>query len=170
VRRNISREQFAKFIFPWSRQEIWAVATDVHRFDDEHKDRIRERFRMYSGIPRFVLQSFFEDLKPLKSAFSITDILTTVNQVGSDIVNHPTVSEIILHMIPNEDLTKVSFQWASTLIMDTAFSMMFKLTKAKTECLLYGAISLHLGTFYGLLFEPYFHQKIYKARLQGQDS
>jgi len=155
------------YLPPWSREEIWAVATDVHRLGDEHENRLRERFQMYGGIPRLVLHNFLEDLKSLESAFSITDILTTLNQAGSDMVNHFTVSETILHIIPNEDLTEVSFQWASTLIMETAFSMMFKPTKVKTECLLYEAIGLHLGTFYGLLFEPYFHQKITKQGYKG---
>ena len=119
------------YLPPWSPEEIWTVASDVHMLRDEHEGRLLERFQMYGGIPRTVLQNFFQDLKPLESAFVLTDILTALNEVGSDEVNHQKVSGTILHMIPDENLTKVSYQWGSTLIMETAFSMMFKLTEDK---------------------------------------
>jgi len=156
------------YLPPWSAKEIWAVAKDIHSLSDEHEDRLLERFRMFGGIPRAVLQNFWQDVKSLESSFVLTDILTALNEVGSDEVNHQKVSGTILHMIPSEDLDQVSYQWGSTLIMETAFSMMFKLTKSKSECFLHGAMGLHLGTFYGLLFEPYFHRRMTEQGYKGK--
>ena len=155
------------YLPPWSPSEIWAVARDIHMLTDEQEDRLLERFQRYGGIPRAVLQNFYQDLKPLKDEFILTDIITALNEVGSEEMK---VSGTILHMIPNEHLAKVTYQWASTRIMETAFEHMFTLTKNKTQCHLYGAMSLQLGTFYGLLFEPYFHRRVceqgYKGRMR----
>jgi hypothetical protein len=52
--------------------------------------------------------------------------------------------------------------------METAFAMMFKLTRSKTECLLHGAMGFPIGTFYGLLFEPYFHRRITEQGYSGK--
>ena len=57
---------------------------------------------MSSGIPRAVLQNFRQYLKHRQSAFVLTDILTALNEVGSDEVNHQTVSGTILSVIPND--------------------------------------------------------------------
>ena len=52
----------------------------------------------------------------------------------------------------------------------TAFPKLYKITRDKIQCFLHAGMGLHLGTFYGLLFESYFHSLIcergYKRRMR----
>ena len=109
-----------------------------------------------------------EDLS--KEWFAVSDAVLAVTQVGSDIIDQSKISGQILHLIPDETLLKCTYQWGSTEIMMKAFEQMFKFTKTKIECFLHGGMTLSTGTFYGLLFEPYFHSRIkeqgYKGRMR----
>ena len=69
------------YLPPWSAKEILAVARDIYNAADEHDDRLLELFGMFGGIPRAVLQSFWQDIKSLESAFVLTDILTALDEV-----------------------------------------------------------------------------------------
>ena len=84
--------------------------------------------------------------------------ISALNEVGSEDVNHNKISETILHLIPDETLQNYKFEWASTEMMTAACGKMFKITKSKVETFLHGAMGLHLGIFYGMLFEPCFHE------------
>jgi hypothetical protein len=148
------------FLPPWTEVEIWAVAHHVFNLGPGDEDTLKTRFERYGGVPRAIFNKFREALKPLTSAFALTNVTDSLNSVGEDI-NHQFISGTILHLIPSKTLQEpVRYEWASTAMMEGAFGMMFKLTRHKTECFVHGAMGLHLGTFYGLLFEPYFHSRV----------
>src|SRR5437762_5548619 len=77
-------------------------------------------------------------------------------------------SGMILHLVPDNTLQQMSYQWGSTAIMETAFETMFRVSKNKIQTFLHAGIGLHLGTFYGLLFEPYFHARVTQQGYSGR--
>lgn len=44
--------------------------------------------------------------------------------------------------------------------MEESFKTLFQVEKNKITCFIRGAASLNVGTFYGLMFEQYFHGRI----------
>jgi hypothetical protein len=44
--------------------------------------------------------------------------------------------------------------------MEESFKRLFQIEKDKVTCFIQGSASLNVGTFYGLLFEQYFHGRI----------
>src|SRR5579859_7727210 len=121
---------------------------------------LRDLYNDFGGIPRAVLQHFHGPRKHLHELFTLTDrVMDALTAVNSEDANHNRVSCTILHMVPDATLRFFIFTWASTAMMETAFGLMFRLTKTKVETFLHGAMGLHLGTFYGLLFEPVFHER-----------
>ena len=116
------------------------------------------------------MQKFDSPENLAKEWFAVTDALLAVTQVGSNVIDQSNTSGQILHLIPDETLQNFTYQWGSTEIMMKAFEQMFKVTKTKIECFLHGGMTLSTGTFYGLLFEPYFHCRVkvqgYKNRMR----
>lgn len=156
------------YLPPWTAEEIWAAAQHIHGLTTADEGHLLERFKMYGGIARSIFLNFTEKNEPLTSLFAFTDVATAINEVGAVELNHQKVSGMILHLIPDNTLKTISYQWASTQIMETAFAMMFQVSKNKIETLLHAGIGLHLGTFYGLLFEPYFHARVTHQGYSGK--
>jgi len=77
-------------------------------------------------------------------------------------------SGMTLHLMPDSTLRQTSYQLASTAIMATAFKTMFRVSKSNIETFLHDGVGLHLGTFYGLLFEPYFHARVTQQGYAGR--
>lgn len=154
----------------WSPHEIWTAARVVYGVDVTEEPELTTRFKKYGGIPRSILQKIDSPEDLSTEWFAVTDAVLAVTQVGSDIIDQSKISGQILHLIPDETLLKCSYQWGSTEIMMKAFEQMFKFTKTKIECFLHGGMTLSTGTFYGLLFEPYFHSRVkeqgYKGRMR----
>ena len=149
------------FLPPWTEVEIWAVAQHVFNLGPGDEDTLKTRFERYGGVPRAIFNKFREALKPFTAAFALTNVTDSLNSVGEEDINHQFISGTILHLIPSKTLQEpVRYEWASTAMMEGAFDMMFKLTRHQTECFLHGAMGIHVGTFYGLLFEPYFHSRV----------
>jgi hypothetical protein len=180
------------FLPPWTLDEICHVARHLHGIalptpdpkeapkqessltqddiDRQHNlDKLTNLYTRYGGIPRSVLQKFTAPIKDLESAFALSDVVSALNEVGSEDVNHNKISGTILHLILDETLQNYyKFEWASTEMMTAAYGKMFKITKFKVETFLHGAMGLHLGTFYGMLFEPYFHERYVAQSWHGK--
>lgn len=52
--------------------------------------------------------------------------------------------------------------------MMKSFEQMFKVTKTQIQCFLNGGVTIGSGSFYGLLFEPYFHSRIKEQGYAGR--
>ena len=156
------------YLPPWTAEEIWEAAYNVYGLSDADEGQLLERFTMFGGIARSIFLNFKDPNKPLNSLFVVTDVTTAINEVGSTDLNHQKVSGMILHLIPDNTLQQTSYQWGSTAIMETAFDTMFRVSKNKIQTFLHAGIGLHLGTFYGLLFEPYFHARVTEQGYSGR--
>lgn len=156
------------YLPPWTAEEIWQAARTIYGLTDEHEEHLLERFTKFGGIARSIFLNFKDPNKPLKDLFVLTDVTTAINEVGSTDLNHQKVSGMILHLIPDNTLTRITYQWGSTAIMETAFETMFRVSKNRIQTFLHAGIGLHLGTFYGLLFEPYFHARVTQQGYSGR--
>jgi len=156
------------YLPPWTAGEIWDAANNVYGLTDADEGQLLERFRMFGGIARSIFHRFKAPNRCLKDLFTITDVTTAINEVGSTDLNHQKVSGMILHLVPDNTLTRITYQWGSTAIMETAFETMFRVSKSKIQTFLHAGIGLHLGTFYGLLFEPYFHARVTQRGYSGR--
>ena len=155
------------FLPPWSREEIWTVARVVYNIIDDDDETLQERFRVFGGIPRSVLKDYNEHFT-ISKLFNITDVATALAEVGSEEMNHSKVSGKILHLVPDNTLTYPRYEWASNCIMEAAFHKLFQMTRKKIESFLNAGYGLHLGTFYGLMFEPYYHATITERGYNGK--
>ena len=155
------------YLPPWLREEIWTVARVVYNIANDDDDQLHYRFYVFGGIPRSVLKDYNEPFN-LVTLFSITDVATALAEVGSEEMNHSKVSGKILHLIPDNTLTYPRYEWASTCIMEAAFNKLFQMTRKKIESFLQAGYSLHLGTFYRLMFEPFFHATITEQGYNGK--
>lgn len=156
------------YLPPWTAEEVWAAAQNIYGLTDGGEAHLKERFTMFGGIPRSIFLNFNSVNKPLKNLFVVTDVATALNEAGSTNLKRQKISQMILHLIPDNTLQQVSYQWGSTAIMETAFETMFRVSKKKIQAFLPAGICLHLGTFYGLLFEPYFHAKVTQQGYSGR--
>jgi hypothetical protein len=150
------------FLPPWSFEETCKVAQIIHQFNIGKGSYVYNRYKRYGGIPRYVLQ--YQESRnqqdPLKAALSWSNILTALGAVQSSAMNHREVAGTLLHLFPDETLSKFTYQWGSYEIIEAAFSTLFEVEKKKIICFVTAGYSLNLGTFYGLLFEPFFHRQI----------
>jgi hypothetical protein len=156
------------YLPPWRAEEVWETAKTIYELTDVDEAQLMEKFTMYGGIARSLFLNFRTPNQPLRNLFVVTDVTTAINEVGSTDLNHQKVSGMILHLIPDNTLRQISYQWGSTAIMETAFETMFKVSKSKIVTFLHAGIGLHLGTFYGLLFEPYFHARVTQQGYSGR--
>jgi hypothetical protein len=156
------------YLPPWTGEEIWEAARNAYGLTDDDEGRLLERFTMFGGIARSIFLNFKGENKALEKLFVVTDVTTAINEVGSAELNHQKVSGMILHLIPDNTLQRITYQWGSTAIMETAFEKMFLVSKSKIQTFLHAGIELHLGTFYGLLFEPYFHARVTQQGYSGR--
>ena len=156
------------YLPPWTADEVWEAARTVYELTDEDEGQLLERFTMFGGIARSIFLNFKGTNKLMKDLFVVTDVTTAINEVGSTDLNHQKVSGMILHLIPDNTLTKFTYQWASTAIMEAAFAKMFSVSRNKIQTFLHAGVGLHLGTFYGLLFEPYFHARVCEQGYTGR--
>jgi len=155
------------YLPPWIREEIWTVARVVYNIVDDDDKTLRTRFHVFGGIPRAVLKDYHQNFN-LDLLFNVTDVATALAEVGSEELNHSKVSGKILHLIPDNTLTHPRYEWASASIMETAFQKLFQVTRKKIESFLQAGYGLHLGTFYGLMFEPFFHATITQQGYTGK--
>ena len=156
------------YLPPWTAEEVWAAARDVYGLTDADEGKLLERFTMFGGIARSIFLNFKDTNQVMEDLFVVTDVTTAINEVGSTELNHQKVSGMILHLIPDNTLTKFTYQWASTAIMEAAFAKMFSVSKNKIQTFLHAGVGLHLGIFYGLLFEPYFHARVCEQGYTGR--
>jgi hypothetical protein len=149
--------------FPtWSFDECKVAAKSIHNYDADNLQIIKTRYIRYGGIPRFVLEwhQTKPDANPLGSAVVSVDVHKAVNDLGSSEFDHQAVSGKIIHLIPSVDFRTFTYEWASTEIMEICFERLFNVSKSKIQYLLNSGQGLHMGTLYGILFEPWFHRKI----------
>jgi hypothetical protein len=143
------------FLPPRSFTETCKVAQTIHQFDVGTGSDVYNRYKRYGGIPRYALQyhESRNEQDPLKAALSWSNILTALGAVQSSTMNHRQAADTLLHLSPDETLSKFTYQWGSHEIMEAAFSTLFEVQKTKIICFVTGGYSLNFGTFYGLLFE-----------------
>ena len=154
--------EFEIYFPTWSFDECELAARRVFKCDDAIIDKIRERYILYGGVPRFVLewQKSKPKANPLGNAIASADIHKAVNDLGSSAFDHQQVSGKLIHLIPDTDYRSFTYEWASTHIMELCFDRLFTVTKTRIQCLLNSGQGLHMGSLYGILFEPWFHRKI----------
>jgi len=153
----------------WSPQEIWAAAGAIYNLDGANDKELLALYRKYGGVARSIFQSFEDEYEDIwDEMFNGTNLILAMNQTGAKKINDRAILGQVLHLIPDASLRNCSYQWGSTEIMMRAFRELFKLTKEKTTCLIEGAMSLHTRTFYGLLFEPYFHERVKSVGYKGR--
>ena len=170
TRRYKNSATIVAYLPTWSPHEIWTAARVIYGLDVTEEPELTTRFKKYGGIPRSIFQKIDSPEDVSKEWFAVSDAVLAVTQVGSEIIDQSKISGQILHLVPDETLLKCTYQWGSAEIMMKAFELMFKFTKTKIECFLHGGMTLSTGTFYGLLFEPYFHSRVkeqgYKGRMR----
>src|SRR5947207_9637560 len=158
TQRSFLKPQIAKYIFhPGARRKSGKQVGIFMASPTPMKDNCSNVSQCSAELLALFFLNFKDPNKPLKSLFVVTDVTTAINEVGSTDLNHQQVSGMILHLVPDNTLQQMSYQWGSTAIMETAFETMFRVSKNKSQTFLHAGIGLHLRTFYGLLFEPYFH-------------
>lgn len=158
------------FLPPWTYHETIEVPATVHKFDTLGDSTISIRCKRFGGMPRFVL-SYLQasnTADPLDQALAWSNIISALTEAGTKALNYSQVSGVLMHLIPDESLLDYSYEWGSTVIVDEAFKKLFVMSKNKVTCVMKGATALNLGTFYGLLFEPYFHVRISERGYSGK--
>jgi hypothetical protein len=161
------------YLGPWTYEETIQVARDVHKFKLDGECDTLARFRKYGGIPRYVLQYHAESRSPeisdpVEEGIAWSNVLVALIEAGTKALDHSKVAGAIMHIFPNETLTGYNYQWGSHHIMESAFNALFQFEKIKVTCLVKGAAALNVGTFYGLLFEQYFHRQIGAMGYEGK--
>ena len=93
------------FLPPWTLEECITVAKTIYSFDDASLRQTRERFILYGGIPRRVLEWHYmkPNRDPLGDAVAAADIYKAVNEVGSSEFDHRRVSGKLIHLVPSTD-------------------------------------------------------------------
>ena len=174
--RSKANKEFVKstacrvFLPPWSYEETVEVAQAVYNFDASLDFSIRSRYRRYGGIPRYVLQylNAQNQVDPLVQALCWSNVLRALIQAGTQAIDHSQVTGTLLHIIPDETLCSFNYEWGSTEIMEEAFKTLFQISKNKVSCSIPEPIALNVGTFYGLLFKPYFHSCVGRQGFSGK--
>ena len=156
------------YLPPWTAEEIWDAAHNVYGLALSDEGQLLERFRMFGGIARSIFHSFETPNRRLEDLFNITDVTIAITEVSCTYLSYQKASGMILHLVPDNTLTQFTYQWGSTAIMKTAFETMFRMSKSKIQTFVHAGICLHLRTFYGLLFEPYFHARVTRQGCSGR--
>ena len=160
---------FNVYLPPWTMAEIIAI----HGVDSAGMVDIITRYKEFGGIARYVLNGGYSSTdptlkNPIKDALSMSSIMRALDDVGSRHIDHATTSGVIVHLIPDKSYRSYTYEWGSTHIMMQAFDTLFKITRREVECFIVTGEGLHLGTLYGLLFEPLFHRRITEQGYSGR--
>lgn len=149
----------------WSLDELLKVATCIHGRTGEDRNDIIERYKRFGGIARYVLQDGFtfddpQKTDPIKEALNPVSVVQAIGEFQSGQVDNTKSSGVLVHLIPDENYRQFRYEWGSTYIMEKSFEQLFRISKKSVETMLVSAEGLHTGTFYGILFEPWFHARI----------
>jgi hypothetical protein len=152
------------FLPPWTLDELMMVAEQIFGWKDEDLEDVVDRYKKFGGIARYVLHHKYEPYSasndPIEEALEWSDVLEALRTIDSKKIDHKKVAGTLMHLFPDSTLTEFEYNWGSTYIMEQAFSTLFRWEEKKLSCFIKGAAALNVGTFYGILFEQYFHSRI----------
>ena len=164
--KQFRKSAFFRVYLPvWSLDELLMVATRIHGATEENRNDIVERYKRFGGVARYVLQDGFtfddpQKTDPIKEALNPVSVVQAIGEFQSGQVDNTKSSGVLVHLIPDENYRQFRYEWGSTYIMEKSFEQLFKISKKNVQTMLVSAEGLHTGTFYGILFEPWFHARI----------
>ena len=158
------------YLPPWTVDEVLEVAHVVYGWDATFDSEVLSRFKKYGGIARYVLQYLGSknEADPIKKALTWSKVLDAMKDVEGEALDHSKVAGTLMHLFPDESLSQFKYKWGSTYIMEEAFKQLFRIEKNKIICLLQGSAALNVGSFYGMLFEQYFHGRVAENGYTGK--
>jgi hypothetical protein len=162
------------YLPPWTLQELWEVGTVVYNQDRNDPGSVVRRYEKFGGIARYVLQEGYSTddetlVDPIKDSLNAKSVVKVVTQVGtSEDVDQTKTSGVLIHLIPGENYRTCSYEWGSMYIMQKAFAALFSVEQDKIQSLLHINTDLNLETFFGILFEPWFHARVSKQGYTGR--
>ena len=158
------------YLPPWSFDELAIVAKVIFGWGDAEDLDIKKRYQKHGGIARYVLmhKATNHPTDPISKGLSWTEILDALKTRDSNSLDHSKVPGAIMHLFPDPGLKTYQYNWGSTYIMERAFETLFKWEKRQLTCFIKGAVALHFGTFYGILFEQFFHSQILSNGYTGR--
>jgi hypothetical protein len=129
------------------------------------------RWHLCGGVARYVLQPGFtiedpQKTDPIKEALNPGSVVQAIAE--SDKVDATNSSDVLVHLVPDESYRVYANEWGSTYIMQRSFEELFKVSRRQIETMLVSAEKLHVGIFYGILFEPWFHKWIAERGYTGR--
>ena len=115
--------QFKLYIPPWDLEELWEVSRVIHGSDIDHLEEIVNRYKMFGGIARYVLQQGYAigdpvRTDPIKDMLNTKSVLKTVTEVGTQDIDPTKTSGVLIHIIPDETYRTMSYEWGSFHIME----------------------------------------------------
>jgi hypothetical protein len=140
---------FRVYLPTWTVEELWEVSRVIQGSDADKLDDIVDRFEMFGGIARYVLQEGYgvgstELLDPIKDALNIKSVLKVVNEVETEDVDQTKTSGVLIHLIPAEGYRSMRYELGSFYIMEKAFNEVFKVEKDTEEYILFRTSSSNL--------------------------
>lgn len=165
--------QLRVYLPTWKLEELLEVSRVIHGFDTNKLADIVDRFKFFGGIARYVLQQGYAIgdpalTDPIKEALNTKAVLKVVSEVGTEDVDQTKASGVLIHLIPGETYRTIRYEWGSFYIMEQAWKSLFIVSKDKVQTLIAVGSELHLGTLFGMLFEPWFHTRISEQGYTGR--
>lgn len=162
---------FKVYLPPWSLQELVDVSRYVYGVNTF--DEVIERYTRFGGVARYILQPGFtiddpQKTDPIKEALNPGSVVQAIAEFESGKVDATKSSGVLVHLVPDESYRVYTYEWGSTYIMQRSFEELFKVSRRQIETMLVSAEKLHVGTFYGILFEPWFHKRIAERGYTGR--
>ena len=95
-------------------------------------------------------------------------VIQIINGLGLSELTYSEASGVLLQVTPDETYRRFTYEWASCRTMRMAFTNLFKVGNKIVQCIIGAGSSLHLGSFFGILYEPWIFDRIEKQGFQGR--
>ena len=165
---------FNLYLPTWSLPELLEVGRTIHQLSGSELSAVTTKYTQFGGVARYVFSAGYSvtdktKKNPILQALSVSALTRAFDDVGSSSLDHATMSGVLVHMIPDTPYyNSFTYQWGSTFIMMKSFDRLFSIKQKEIDCFLVTGESLHLGTLYGLLFEPWFHRRVCAQGYSGR--
>ena len=158
------------------------IVYNVPATNDTIQDLI-DRLSWYGGNARYVLQCkrflpwtralVTEDERVLLrdvigDAVNTGRVIQIINELGLSELAYSEASGVLLQVTPDETYRKFTYEWASYRTMRIAFTNLFKVGNKIVQCIIGAGLSVHPGSFLGILYEPWIFDRIEKQGFQGR--
>eukprot|EP00611_Tribonema_gayanum_P016481 TRINITY_DN286_c2_g1_i1.p1 TRINITY_DN286_c2_g1~~TRINITY_DN286_c2_g1_i1.p1 ORF type:complete len:488 (-),score=63.29 TRINITY_DN286_c2_g1_i1:153-1616(-) len=156
-----------RFMPVWSEEELLRCAELLFSGQDPERDvpqaRVRELFRQWGGVPRYVLQCAHDDEQQgtLAAAIhhcSVGDLQAAIRSGGEGMGATNVLSDKLVHIHTCDAFTSKRLMWASDYVFDEFCSAQEKSLRQQLAAFLAASAEVPILAVRGLLYKPMVHR------------